>query len=154
MIWRSGVNSSEVGAFMISFCEHVTELSFDKGRKSLEIWVLNFKGRFYTMVFVAWLDELKLKFSKAILASDTRGGICWRWKALLDPWPRNYFTSSFPSSDFKWMFLFPGANELQPPAFRSHNLILRPLPTATALTPFAYNISHAQPPGTARLSDI
>ena len=109
--------------------------SFDKGRKSLARWVLNFKGRFYTMVFVAWLDEFKLKLNKAILASAFKvqtheigfvgGGRLW---ALLDPWPRNNFTSSFPSSDFKWMFLFPGANELQPPALS----VAQPNSTATS----------------------
>lgn len=111
------------------------------------------------MVFVARLDEFKLKFNKAIPASAFKfqihevgfvgaGRFCW----TPEPETTLQAVSRLLTSNECSYFLEQTSYSLQP--CRSHNLILRPLPTASALTPLAYNIGHAQPPGTARLSDI
>ena len=111
------------------------------------------------MVFVAWLDEFKLELNNAILANAFKvqtyevgfvggGRRCW----TPDPETTLQAVSRPLTSNECSYFLEQTSYSLQPS--RSHNLILRPLPTATALTPSVYNIGHAQPPGTARLSDI
>jgi len=94
------------------------------------------------MVFVAWLDEFKLKFNKAIPASAFKiqthemrfvgvGRLC----RTPDPETTLQAVSRPLTSNECSYFLQQTSYSLQP--CRSHNLILRPLPTATALTPLS-----------------
>jgi len=92
------------------------------------------------MVFVAWLHKFKLKLNKAILASAFKvqthemgfvggGRLCW----TRDPETTLQAVSRPLTSNECSYFLEQTSYSLQP--CRSHNLILRPLPTDTALTP-------------------